>query len=858
VHPIGHSTDHRAIVATFTPGKQRRMQQYRKRFERFPLRPTAPLTEEETLFEELKESCDPIPARKRPPNAWISDATWDLVDRRARLDRSGKLTQQSSRQLGRQIKASLKTDRAARAAKAASNVESHLNSGLLEEAWRELKGWYRIAEDKAPKPCYESLQKQTQERIDLYARVAPPGQSIPINVEPTPVDDSVPDDAEIRSKVKGMSNGRAGGASKLRAEDLKSWLHGMELEEKKPEGHEGAGDRWRLFVRLIQTIWRTGTIPQQMLWTIIVLIPKGGGGYRGIGLLEPFWKVIEILIDGRLAAIPLHDCLHGSLPKRGTGTAILEAKLAQQLAYMEQFPLYGIFIDLRKAYDAMDRGRCLEILRDYGVGPNIVRLLETFWDLAVLVCRAMGRYGEPFQAERGVTQGGPVSPRLFNIMVDAIVREWFRQVFGDEVARDGVGEAVRLFIALFYVDDGWIASRDPEQLQHSFGILIGLFERVGLFTNVDKTKAMICIPGRIRTKLSTEVYERSRFGFCTAKAWESRRVECDICGANLSASSLSSHLETQHDVYRSRVLNRDLVDDRPTRTYFAPYSMASGKFKCPVPGCVGEAATKWNMRRHFLDRHPKDLVVLPGEGLLPRCSDCGMQTSHSALAGKHRSTSLCRSGTDRQVQREAAVRSERAIAQKFTAYDEELENVEVFKYLGRLIAMDDIDNQAIRSNMKKARKCWARISRVLRADNASPRVCGMFYKATVQAVLLYGSESWNLTPSLLRRLEGFHVKAAWRMAAVNKPRKDAATGTWTYPVTEEVLEEVGLYSMEHYIRVRRDSIAQYIATRPILELCRGAERRRGSSPRHFWWEQPMSLVGARLSDSSSVTDGDSE
>ena len=162
--------------------------------------------------------------------------------------------------------------------------------------------------------------------------------------------------------------------------------------------------------------------------------------------------------------------------------------------------------------------------------------------------------------------------------------------------------------------------------------------------------------------------------------------------------------------------NRDLVDDRPLRKHFAPYSMASGKYKCPVPGCVGKTASKWNMCRHFSDRHLKDLVVLPGEGLLPRCSDCGMQSSHSALAGKHRSTRLCRNGTDQQVQREAAVRLERAIAQKFTAYGKELENVEVFKYLGRLIAMDDIDNQAIRSNMKKARKCWASISRVLRAD----------------------------------------------------------------------------------------------------------------------------------------------
>ena len=39
-----------------------------------------------------------------------------------------------------------------------------------------------------------------------------------------------------------------------------------------------------------------------------------------------------------------------------------EEKLAQQLAYLEQQALYMVFIDLWKAYDAMDRGRCLDIL----------------------------------------------------------------------------------------------------------------------------------------------------------------------------------------------------------------------------------------------------------------------------------------------------------------------------------------------------------------------------------------------------------------------------------------------------------------------------------------------------------------
>ena len=104
-----------------------------------------------------------------------------------------------------------------------------------------------------------------------------------------------------------------------------------------------------------------------------------------------------------------------------------------------------------------------------------------------------------------------------------------------------------------------------------------------------------------------------------------------------------------------------------------------------------------------------------------------------------------------------------ALGVEFTAYGEPLDRVEVFKYLGRLIAFDDTDAQAIANNLMKARKSWSRISKVLRADNASPRVCGMFYKATVQAILLYGSETWNLTPTALRTLEGFHLRAARRM-----------------------------------------------------------------------------------------------
>ena len=130
------------------------------------------------------------------------------------------------------------------------------------------------------------------------------------------------------------------------------------------------------------------------------------------------------------------------------------------------------------------------------------------------------------------------------------------------------------------------------------------------------------------------------------------------------------------------------------------------------------------------------------------------------------------------------------------------------------------------------------MSRVLRTENASARVCGMFYKATVQSVLLFGSKTWVLLPATLQRLEGFHVKAARRMTGL-LPKK--VGGSWKFPKKKTVLAAAGLHMIEHYVQVRRARIMRWVIKRPILKLRREAERRRITTPHLYWREQPMDL-----------------
>jgi hypothetical protein len=83
-----------------------------------------------------------------------------------------------------------------------------------------------------------------------------------------------------------------------------------------------------------------------------------------------------------------------------------------------------------------------------------------------------------------------------------------------------------------------------------------------------------------------------------------------------------------------------------------------------------------------------------------------------------------------------------------------------------------------------------------------------FYKATVQAVLLFGSETWKLSPLSLKSIEGFHIRAACRMVGIQPARNP--DGTWTFPNSKEVLKMVGLKTIDHYVGVCIETITRFI------------------------------------------------
>ena len=75
-----------------------------------------------------------------------------------------------------------------------------------------------------------------------------------------------------------------------------------------------------------------------------------------------------------------------------------------------------------------------------------------------MVARVGGSYEPAFLGERGVTQGDALYPTIFNVAVDAVVRHWLTGVIAESEAQGELGEEGRHRAALFYAEDGMVAS----------------------------------------------------------------------------------------------------------------------------------------------------------------------------------------------------------------------------------------------------------------------------------------------------------------------------------------------------------------------------------------------------------------
>lgn len=241
--------------------------------------------------------------------------------------------------------------------------------------------------------------------------------------------------------------------------------------------------------RLYTTCWETGTTPTAWNVADICFVikdskkPKTVANVRPITLICIFRKVFEAILlstfdDHGWAAV--HPAQAGF---RRTYSTLTHAA-AMHLLLREKLVDAVVFLDFRAAFDVVPHALLLQMLRRRRCPLAIQSLLASLNCLG-LSSRivANGQTSPPFPRTRGVLQGSPISPCLFNLFVD------------DLLCRLNHHADPTIPRALFYADDGTLLARPGQDLQPWVDLVFRWAQDNGMELNVAKCGYLTTRPG---------------------------------------------------------------------------------------------------------------------------------------------------------------------------------------------------------------------------------------------------------------------------------------------------------------------------------------------------------------------------
>ena len=175
--------------------------------------------------------------------------------------------------------------------------------------------------------------------------------------------------------------------------------------------------------------------------------------------------------------------------RKGRGTRDQIANICWIIKKARKFQknIYFCFIDYAKDFDCVDQNK-LENLKKMGIPGHLTCLLRNLYAGQEATVRTGHGTTDWFQIGKGICQGCILSPCLFNLYAEYIMRN-----AGLEEAQAGIKIAGRNINDLRYADDTTVMAKS-EELKILLMKVKEESEKVGLKLNIQKTKIMASSP----------------------------------------------------------------------------------------------------------------------------------------------------------------------------------------------------------------------------------------------------------------------------------------------------------------------------------------------------------------------------
>ena len=442
-----------------------------------------------TVFNEVSK--ETLGFKKNEQQPWISQNTINLMNERQImrnrvLDKENEADKASYNRLSKAIKKSAQRDKRSYTEDLATRAENAARQNRMKEVYditRKLTGKFnkssshiRDKQGNLLKTDEDTLNRWSEHfndvlnvpSPDIEADIPPAEDTLDILTEPPSLE-------EIKIALKTLKNNKAAGPDNIPAEVLKA---DIDLSAKS-------------FLPLIHKIWNNEICPEDWINGHITILPKKGdltqcGNYRGIMLLSVPGRILSRIILSRIKSKvdeKLRPNQAGFRPNRSTTDQITTLRIIIEQSKEWNSQLFVNFIDYKKAFDSLDRTSLWKILRHYGIPQKIVNIIKSMYEGGGGKVMFKGKLSDLFKIKTGVRQGCLLSPFLFLLAIDWIMRKC--------EARDGIQWSLTDHLNdLDYADDIALLSTTRQQMQRKTDKIAENSKKIGLNINIPKTKIL--------------------------------------------------------------------------------------------------------------------------------------------------------------------------------------------------------------------------------------------------------------------------------------------------------------------------------------------------------------------------------
>ena len=454
----------------------------------------------------INTSSEILGPQKNEAKPWISEESLTLIEERRKIKEKilnaseieKILLDQEYKDFNKKIKKSVRRDKRRFTENLADEAEKAMQQNNLRDVYqitkkltgKAKKNTSNHIKDKDGK--FIENDEATEERwVEHFSALL--NRQAPINPAFIPpaetnldINCNAPSIEEIKSAIKSLKNNKAAGPDNITAEILKADVN-LSAEILHP---------------LIHKIWANETFPDDWKNGFITILAKKGDltlcdSYRGIMLLSIPGKVLSKIILNRMKNTVdklLRNNQAGFRSNKSCTDQISTLRIILEQSVEFNSPTYINFIDYSKAFDSIDRDSLWKIMAHYGIPSKIINLIKRMYEDSGGQILIKGKLSKFFQILTGVRQGCLLSPFLFLLIIDWIMKNSVNDKTGIQWT------LTKKLEDLDFADDIALLSHSHAHMQEKTSKIAEKSAQVGLNINVAKTKVM-----RINTRCNKEI-----------------------------------------------------------------------------------------------------------------------------------------------------------------------------------------------------------------------------------------------------------------------------------------------------------------------------------------------------------------